>query len=117
MADLTAAMLAPIRDDGDAQAVVPIVLRGEIEDLEKVRHVTLQRADPEQLIARQSAALLRLLKSIDVQPEQVEGVGGMNHWGAWIIDARSIRDQVEPAAETIAACLMQAYMRPALAGP
>jgi hypothetical protein len=114
MADLTAAMLAPIRDDGDAQAVVPIVLRGDPQDLDKVRHVTVQRADAEALIARQSAALLRLLKGLDIQPEQVEGVGGMNHWGAWIIDARSIRDQVEPAAETIAAAMMQAYLRPAL---
>ncbi|GAA0897766.1 hypothetical protein [Pseudonocardia zijingensis] len=114
MADLTAAMLAPIRDDGDAQAVVPIVLRGDPDDLDKVRHLSVQRADSEELIARQSAALLRLLKGLDIQPEQVEGVGGMNHWGAWIIDARSIRDQVEPAAETIAAAMMQAYMRPVL---
>lgn len=114
MSDFTAAMLAPIRDDGDSQAVVPIVIRGEIEDLEKVRHVTLQRADPEQLIARQSAALLRLLRGMDVQPEQVDGLGSTNHWTSWQIDARAIRDQVKPAAETIAACLMQAYMIPAL---
>ena len=51
MADLTAAMLAPIRDYGDAQAVVPIVLRGSPDDLDKVRHVTVQRADGDTLIA------------------------------------------------------------------
>lgn len=115
MSDLTAAMLAPIRDDGDAQAVVPIVLRGEPEDLDKVRHLSVQRADAEALIARQGAAILRLLKGLDVQPEQVEGVGGMNHWGAWIIDAQSIRHQVEPAAHTLAACLAQSFLRPTLA--
>jgi hypothetical protein len=114
MQDFTAAMLAPIRDDGDAGAVVPIVIRGDPEDIDKVQHLTLQRADSEQLIARQSAALLRLLKGLDVQPEQVEGLGSGNHWSSWLIDARSIRDQVIPAAETIAASLMQAYMRPAL---
>jgi hypothetical protein len=114
MADFTAAMLASIRDDGDAQAVVPIVIRGDAEDLDKVRHLTLQRADSEQLIGRQNTAILRLLKGLDVQPEQVEGVGGMNHWGAWIIDSRSIRDQVQPMAETVAACLAQAFLRPAL---
>ena len=80
MADLTAAMLAPIRDDGDAQAVVPIVMRGETEDLEKVRHLTLQREDSGKLIERQSSAILRLLKGLDIQPEQVEGLGDVNHW-------------------------------------
>jgi hypothetical protein len=115
--DLVASFMAPITsDDEDPAQIVPIVLRGDAEDLEKVRHVTVERADSEQLVARQTAALLRLLKGMDVQPEQIDGVGGMNHWGAWIIDSRAIKDQVLPTAETVAACLMQAYMSPALTG-
>lgn len=114
MADFTEAMLAPIRDDGDAQAVVPIVLRGNPEDLEKVRHVMLQRADADKLIEREAAALLRMLRGLDVQPEQVEGSAGLNHWTSWQVDARAVRDQIQPAAETIASCMRQAFMRPAL---
>jgi hypothetical protein len=115
MQDLTAAMLAPIRDDGDASAVVPIVLRGGTEELEKVRHLSLQREDPEQVLGRQQAALQRILKGLDVvQPEQVEGIATMNHWGSWQLDARSIRDHVIPAAESMVASLMQAWIRPAL---
>lgn len=114
LADFTQAMLAPIRDDGDAQAVVPIVIRGDSDDLEKVRHVTLTRADSEELIARQDSALLRLLKSLDVQPEQVQGVSGMNHWGAWSIDVKAIKEQVAPTAKMLAACLMAAFLKPAL---
>jgi hypothetical protein len=114
MADFTEAMLAPIRDDGDAQAVVPIVLRGAIEDLDKVRHVVLQRADAEQLIARQQAAIRRLMNGSDVQPEQLEGVGGMNHWGAYAVDARAVREQAGPMAETIAACHLAAFLHPCL---
>jgi hypothetical protein len=114
MADFTSAMLAPIRDDGDAQVVVPIVIRGEIDDLKEVRHVTLQRADANALIERQSSALLRLLRGLDVQPEQVEGVGGANHWSGWLVEAQSVKHQVQPTAETVAACLSQAFLRPAL---
>lgn len=114
MGDFTAAMLASIRDDGDAQAVVPIVIRGDSEDLDKVRHLTLQRADSEHLIARQTAAILRLLKGLDVQPEQVEGVSGLNHWSGWLVEAQSVKHQVQPMAETVAACLSQAFLRPAL---
>ncbi len=114
MADLTEAFLAPVRDDGEPQAVVPIVLRGEPEDLEKVRHLTVQRADAESLLGRKNAAILRLLKSLDIQPEQVEGVGGTSHWNAWVIDARAIRDQITPMAELVAGCLTAAFLRPAL---
>jgi hypothetical protein len=114
MADFTAAMLASLTDDGDAAQVVPLVLRGEIEDINAVKHLTLQRADAERLIERQQAALLRLLHSLDVQPEQVEGIGQANHWSGWQVDARSIKEQVQPAADTVAACLMKAWMRPAL---
>jgi hypothetical protein len=114
MADLTAAMLAPIADDSDPQAVVPIVIRGNPDDLDKVRHLTLQREDAASLINRQSTALLRLLKGMDVQPEQVDGMSNLNHWSVWAIDTRSIKDQIVPTAETVAACLFQAFLRPAL---
>lgn len=114
MADLTEAFLAPIRDDGEPQAVVPIVLRGEPEDLDKVRHITVQRVEADKLVERKNAAIMRLLKSLDIQPEQVDGVGSTSHWNAWVIDARSIRDQVEPTAELVAGCLTQAFLRPAL---
>lgn len=114
MEDLAAALLAPLQDDGQAGQVVPVVLRGDTEDLDKVRHLTLQRADSDKLIDRQASALLRLLKGLDVQPEQVEGVGGMNHWGAFVVDSRSIHEQIEPKSETVAACLMQAWLKPAL---
>lgn len=114
MRDLTAAMLAPISDDADSGAVVPIVVRANPDDIEKAKHLVLSRADSDQLIGRQSTALLRLLRGLDIQPEQVDGVGNGNHWSAWAIEARSIRDQVQPAAQTLATCLMQAFLRPAL---
>ncbi len=114
MQDFVAAMLAPLDDDGDAQQVVPIVIRGDKDALDGVKHITLQRADAEKLIDRQQAALVRLLQGLDVQPEQIEGVGDTSHWNAWQIDARSIKEQVQPAADTIAACMVKAFMRPAL---
>lgn len=114
MRDLTAAMLAPVSDDGDAGAVVPIVIRANPEDIDKAKHLTFDRADSEQLIARQSAAILRLLRGLDIQPEQVEGLGSSNHWSSWAIEAQSVKHQVQPLAETLAASLTQAFLRPVL---
>lgn len=114
MADFIASMTAPIQDEGDAQAVVPIVLKLAPEDVDKVKHIRLDRDDSSKLIERQQTSILRLLKGLDIQPEQVEGIGDANHWSAWLIEARSIKHQIEPMAKTLAACLTNAFLRPAL---
>ncbi len=80
MADFVEAVTASIRDDGDAQMVVPIIIRGDKDDIAAVKHIRFDREDSEQLIARQGAAITRLLRGVDVQVEQVEGVGATNHW-------------------------------------
>jgi hypothetical protein len=114
MADFEAAVVASVMDDGAPQMVVPIVIRGDRDDIAAVKHVTFERSDSEQLIARQGSAILRLLKGLDIQPEQVEGLGSSNHWSAWLIESQSVRHQVQPMAETVAHGLAAAYLRPAL---
>lgn len=114
MGDFTVAMTAPIINEGHAGAVVPLVIRGAADDLKEFRHVKLDRADPEKLTERINAGVLRLLKSVDVQPEQVEGTGSTNHWSGWLISAKDITQQVEPWSATIAGCITKAFLRPAL---
>lgn len=114
MHDLEAALTAPIRNEGDPGSVVPIVLRGQFEHLKEVRHLVLQRADHAQLAERKFAALLRMLRGLDTQPEQVEGIGQMNHWNAWVSEAKDIKQQVDPMAAVVGGCLTKAMLRPAL---
>lgn len=114
MADFVAAMLAPIRNEGDAGSVVPLVLRGDPEALKEVRHLTLTRADAEKLMERLQGSVLRMLQGLDIQPEQVTGLGPTNHWSGWQIEATNVRHQVLPMAFTLAGCLTKAYLRPAL---
>lgn len=114
MDDLTEAIVAPIRNEGHAGAVVPIVLRGSSEDLKEVRHLKLDRADPDKLTERVNAGVIRMLKSLDIQPEQVEGISQMNHWSSWQLEARDLKQQVDPWSATIAGCLTKSFLRPAL---
>lgn len=114
MADLTEALTAPIRNEGDPGAIAPIMLRGKAEELKEVRHLRLDRADAASIMERIRGGLLRMLKSLDIQPEQVEGLGQTNHWSAWAVDARDVKQQVAPWAATIAGCLTKAFLRPAL---
>lgn len=112
--DFTQDMIAPIRNEGDAGAVVPLILRGPAEHLKEVRQVVLQRDDASKLEARLSGAVLRMLKGLDIQPEQVQGMGASNHWTAWLIEAKDVRQQVEPTSAIVASCLTKAFLRPAL---
>lgn len=115
MDDLTEAMVAPIRNEGHAGAIVPLVIRGDAEAMKEVRHLKLDRADPEKLTERQITGVLRLLKSVDIQPEQVEGQGTLSsHWGGWLVEAKDVKQQVDPWSATVGGCLTKAFHRPAL---
>jgi hypothetical protein len=114
---LEAVMLAPIGNEGDAGAVVPVVLQGDPEDLEKVRHLTLQREDSEELIGKLQAALQRLREGMDMPPETGTGVGDMNHWSAWLMDSTRFKNYIEPQVRLMADSITEAYLRPSLMQP
>lgn len=114
MGEFTAAVTAPIANEGDAGAMVPVVLRGSPEALKEVRHLRLDRADAGELMERLNGGVYRMLRGLDIQPERVQGMGDTNHWGQWLIEAADIRHQVEPMAAIVAGCLTKAYLRPAL---
>lgn len=107
---LEAVMLAPIRDEGDPGAVVPVVLKGSPEDLEKVRHLVLHREDSKELVAKQQAALVRLREGMDMPPEMGTGVGDTNHWNAWAISSATWRDYLEPDARMLGDAVTRAYL-------
>lgn len=114
MQDFTEALTSPIRNEGDAGAVVPLILRGDAEALKEIRHLTLTRDDAVKLMERLQGAVLRMLQGLDIQPEQVQGTGTMNHWGGWLVEASNIRHQVLPTCGIGAGCFTKAFLRPAL---
>lgn len=115
--ELEVSMLMPISNEGDAGAVVPIVIRGEAEDLEKVRHVILERADSPQLIEKLNSALVRLREGMDMPPDAGQSVKDMNHWSAWQVTAENWKGYLEPHARLWVDSLTEAYLRPSLMQP
>jgi hypothetical protein len=114
MRDFTEALTAPIRNEGSPGSVVPLILRGDAEALKEVRHLSLTRDDATKLMDRLQGALLRMLQGLDIQPEQVTGLGQANHWSGWQVEASNIRHQVLPTCGIVAGCLTKAFLRPAL---
>ena len=111
-AAFTASMTAPINNEGHVSAVVPIVIYGDPEDGQAIRHVTLDRASADDVIERQKASLDRLADGIDLPREAMRGsIGEANHWSAWLIDAQTFENHLEPGARMIADSITMSYMK------
>jgi hypothetical protein len=114
-ADLEAATLAPIANEGEAGAVVPIVVQADKEDIAAVKHVTFERATSADLGDKLRASLTRMAESIDVPPTVVTGLGDTNHWNAYVIDATTWRNHLEPGVRIMVDSITEGYLRTSLA--
>jgi hypothetical protein len=107
-------MATSLRDRTSAAAMVPIVVQGAADDIEKVKHLTFWTPMSEQLSDMWKQALTGLGESLDVPPEVMAGLGGSNHWSAWAISDAAVGELIEPLAGRVAAALTVGYLWPAL---
>ena len=115
MADLIEAMTTPIMDEGSASAVVPMVLRGDKEALDAVRH--LQLVDPLQLYPEtglRMELIKRLAIGLDMPAEVLTGMADVNHWGSWQVDEQTWKAHLQPVAQYLVDDLTSAFYRPQL---
>src|SRR5690606_16676515 len=85
-AELQAAMLTPISDEGSAAAVVPLIIRGPAEALEKVKHFTTSRAFDSHRSERADKVLDRILASLDLPKELVAGIADSKYANATVVE-------------------------------
>lgn len=114
MAELVAALLAPINNEGDPGQVAPAIIQGPPDALKEFRHVTLERATDPELINRRENGLMRLGRGMDIPPEILSGLGASNHWSAWQIDASTYRYHIDPSVRILAESLTEGFLRPAM---
>lgn len=116
MANLTAAILAPISNEGDPGGVAPIIITGTREDIEVASKsfIRFDRETSPELLAKLAAAIKRMATSLDIPPEILTGMADVNHWTAWQIDAATFRHYLEPSIRLMVDSLTAAFLRPAL---
>jgi hypothetical protein len=107
-------MTTPIADRGSAAAVVPLTIKVPGEYVDKVKHITFWSEFNDTVLGLGDRAIKRLALALDMPPEIVTGVSGMNHWGAWRVQEEAIVLHIEPLAEVICHALTKGYLRPAL---
>lgn len=112
---LTDAMMAPIQQEGSPLSVVPLVIRGPAEALDKLRH--LQIHDPTQYYPEtglREEAIKRLAIGLDMPPEVLLGYANANHWSGWLISEQAWQSHGQPIAQGLVDSLSSSFYRPAL---
>lgn len=111
---LTEVMTLPLSDRGTAASVVPLVLQVDSAAIANIKHLSFSTPFDERVESLMNLAIRRLALGMDMPPETLLGVGGVNHWTAWQVAEEAIALHVEPLAEVIVHALTDGYLRPAL---
>lgn len=115
-AALIDAMVTPIKDRESAAAVVPFVIRGPAEHMDKPKLLQFAQNLDTQTTPLREAALKRLAISLDTPPEALLGFGSSNHWSAWQISEDAVKLNIEPLCATICDVLTTGYLWPLMDG-
>lgn len=114
LAALMDAMVTAIKDRDSASAVMPIVLQGPDDAVDKVKHLTFNTPFDAQAKDLRDEAIRRLALGLDAPPEVLLGLGSSTHWNAWIIQDDYVKTQIDPSLSLICDALTQDYLRPLL---
>jgi hypothetical protein len=114
MADLTAAFVAPISNEGDPGAVAPVGIIGDKDDLAAFEHMRFEREDSPLLMDKQERSLARMAVGLELPAEILTGLAEVNHWTVWSIDASTTRHHFEPGIRLMADSATMGFLRVAL---
>ena len=114
MGALMDAMLTAIKDRDAASAVMPIILQGPDEAIDKVRHLTFSTPFDSSTKDLRDEAIRRLALGLDTPPEVLLGLGQSTHWNAWIIEDQSVKTHIDPNLALVCDALTRDYLWPVL---
>lgn len=111
---LLEAMLTPISDRSSASAIVPLVVTAPDESTDKFKLLTFSQPLDAETREMRDEAIRRLAMGQDAPPELLLGTGGMNHWGAWLVQEDVVSTHIEPPLALICDALTSQYLWPVL---
>ena len=109
-------MSAPIADRSSAASYVPLVAVVPDGVTPKEAAALIQFASPldAELRPLREEAIRRLALGEDAPPELLLGVGGMNHWGAWLVREDVVETHITPPLGIVADAWTTQYLHPAM---
>lgn len=111
---LMESMIEPISDRSAASAVVPIMPVVPDESIEKFRFISFATDLDHEARELREEAIRRLALGQDCPPELLLGVGGMNHWGAWLVREDVVTTHLEPPLALLCDAITTQFLWPVL---
>ena len=111
---LSDTMGTSIADRKSASRLVPVILQGPGEYLDRVKLIQFWSGLDENAKPLREEAIRRLALGMDMPPETLTGTADVNHWGAWQIEEAAIKAHTEPLLDVICSAITDGYLRPYL---
>lgn len=112
--ELFDAITAPIAQEDNAAAVVPVIARGPADEIDKTKYIQFSREVGSDLAARATYVLNRVLQGINAPKELATGMSQSRYSNAQLIDEQSYKALVEPLALMFADAVTDSYLQPLL---
>jgi hypothetical protein len=109
------AMAQPLSDESSASAVVPLLLRGPLEQIKDgIQYYEIARTVSADLIARADRVLERILQGIDLPKDIVTGLAQVKYSNALVISDSLYQAHIQPLIQLICDQLTEAYLHTAV---
>lgn len=117
MATLAEAMMTPLKDPGNASALVPIVITVPDDLVDKANLIHFWSDLDSHAIEMRNEAIRRFALGMDMPPEVLLGLAvsgsSANHWTSWQIEESAIKVNVEPLLQLVVDAITDGYLDPA----
>lgn len=102
---LVEVMALAIKDPASAAALVPIIIRGPAEFIDKIQHFDFSTLFDSQVVTLRDAAIRRLALGLDAPPEILLGSSDASSWSMWQVASATIESHIKPLGHLISGSL------------
>ena len=112
---LAESMTAPLQDEDHPSAVVPLVLIGPADVVNKIKYEEMSRSfDTAAANSSIQIAIEQVANTLELPKEVLLGTGEATHWTAWAIKEDTFEAHIRPLAEMVTDALTRTYLRQAI---
>lgn len=112
---LAESMTAPLADESHPSAVVPLVLIGPADVVNKIRYEEMSRSfDTSAANSSIQIAIEQVANTLELPKEILLGTGQATHWTAWAIKEDTFHAHIQPLAELVSDALTRTYLKQAI---
>ena len=99
---------------GTAAGSIPVMMRGQSGEGEKIVHITLDRSIDETEMKLRAELRESIAGGMDLERETQTGLGDASHWSTWSITDSTYSNHLAPGVEDFTRDLTRTYLRNAV---